>query len=42
MDGGSATNPPKRVYAMGNFSKFVRPGFVRVGVTGAPASVQIV
>jgi glucuronoarabinoxylan endo-1,4-beta-xylanase len=42
MDGGSATNPPKRVYAMGNFSKFVRPGFVRVGVTGAPSTVQIV
>jgi glucuronoarabinoxylan endo-1,4-beta-xylanase len=42
MDGGSASNPPKRVYAMGNFSKFVRPGFVRVAVTGAPAAVQIV
>jgi glucuronoarabinoxylan endo-1,4-beta-xylanase len=42
MDGGSATTPPKRVYAMGNFSKFVRPGYVRVGVTGAPTSVQIV
>jgi glucuronoarabinoxylan endo-1,4-beta-xylanase len=42
MDGGSAASPPKRVYAMGNFSKFVRPGYVRVGVTGAPSSVQIV
>ena len=42
LDGGSATNPPKRVYAMGNFSKFVRPGYVRVGVTGAPTTVQIV
>jgi glucuronoarabinoxylan endo-1,4-beta-xylanase len=42
LDGGSATNPPKRVYAMGNFSKFVRPGYVRVAVTGAPSSVQIV
>jgi glucuronoarabinoxylan endo-1,4-beta-xylanase len=42
MDGGNASNPPKRVYAMGNFSKFVRPGYVRVGVTGAPSSVQIV
>ena len=41
LDGGSATNPPKRVFAMGNFSKFVRPGYVRVGVTGAPSSVQI-
>jgi len=27
---------------MGNYSKFVRPGYVRVGVTGAPSSVQIV
>jgi glucuronoarabinoxylan endo-1,4-beta-xylanase len=27
---------------MGNFSKFVRPGYVRIGVTGAPSSVQIV
>jgi glucuronoarabinoxylan endo-1,4-beta-xylanase len=42
MDGGSTTSPPKRVYAMGNFSKFVRPGYVRVGITGAPSAVQIV
>ena len=42
MDGGSTTSPPKRVYAMGNFSKFVRPGYVRVGISGAPSSVQIV
>jgi glucuronoarabinoxylan endo-1,4-beta-xylanase len=42
MDGGNATNPPKRVYAMGNFSKFVRPGYVRVAITGAPSGVQIV
>jgi glucuronoarabinoxylan endo-1,4-beta-xylanase len=42
MNGGSTSNPPKRVYAMGNFSKFVRPGYVRVGITGAPSSVQIV
>ncbi len=42
LDGGSATNPPKRVYAMGNFSKFVRPGYVRVGISGAPSSVQLV
>ena len=27
---------------MGNFSKFVRPGYKRVGITGAPSSVQIV
>jgi glucuronoarabinoxylan endo-1,4-beta-xylanase len=42
FDGGSTTSPPKRVYAMGNFSKFVRPGYVRVGISGAPTSVQIV
>jgi len=42
LDGGSASNPPKRVYAMGNFSRFVRPGYVRVGLSGAPSSVQIV
>jgi glucuronoarabinoxylan endo-1,4-beta-xylanase len=42
LDGGSATNPPKRVYAMGNFSKFVRPGYLRVGITGVRSSVQIV
>ena len=41
LNGGSTTSPPKRVYAMGNFSKFVRPGYVRVGITGAPSSVQI-
>ena len=30
------TNPPPQVYALGNFSKFVRPGYMRVDVTGAP------
>ncbi len=42
MKDGSATNPPKRPYALGNFSKFVRPGYVRVGISGVPAGVQIV
>ena len=42
FDGGSTSSPPKRVYAMGNFSKFVRPGYLRVGISGAPSSVQIV
>jgi glucuronoarabinoxylan endo-1,4-beta-xylanase len=42
MDGGSASNPPKRVYTMGNYSKFVRPGYVRVGITGVPSSVHMV
>jgi glucuronoarabinoxylan endo-1,4-beta-xylanase len=31
-----AGNPPPQVYALGNFSKFVRPGYVRIEVTGAP------
>jgi O-glycosyl hydrolase len=30
----SATNPPKRYYTLGNYSKFVRPGYVMVDVTG--------
>ncbi|HEX4386689.1 MAG TPA: malectin domain-containing carbohydrate-binding protein, partial [Myxococcales bacterium] len=30
-----------RYWAMGNFARFVRPGFVRVGVTGAPAGVSV-
>ena len=42
MDGGTASNPPKRVYTMGNFSKFVRPGYVRVGISGVPSSVHMV
>ncbi len=42
LNGGSTTSPPKRVYAMGNYSKFVRPGYVRVDVTGQPSSVQVV
>jgi hypothetical protein len=31
----------KRYYALGQYSKFVRPGSVRYAVTGAPANVQI-
>jgi glucuronoarabinoxylan endo-1,4-beta-xylanase len=42
MKDGSASNPPKRPYALGNFSKFVRPGYVRVGISGVPTAVQIV
>jgi glucuronoarabinoxylan endo-1,4-beta-xylanase len=34
-----ATNKAsKRLWVMGNFSRFVRPGYVRVGSTGTPAS----
>ena len=31
--------PTKRLYTFGNFSRFIRPGFVRVGASGAPAGV---
>jgi glucuronoarabinoxylan endo-1,4-beta-xylanase len=31
----NASSPPPQVYALGNFSKFVRPGFVRTDVSGA-------
>ena len=33
--------PTKRLWALGNFSKFVRPGFVVVGTTGAPSGVSV-
>jgi glucuronoarabinoxylan endo-1,4-beta-xylanase len=42
MDGGSESSPPKRVYTMGNYSKFVRPGYVRVGISGVPSTVHMV
>jgi len=35
------TQITKRLYTMGNFSKFVRPGFVVVGTTGAPGGVSV-
>jgi glucuronoarabinoxylan endo-1,4-beta-xylanase len=35
------TQITKRLYAVGNFSKFVRPGFVVVGVTGGPGGVSM-
>jgi glucuronoarabinoxylan endo-1,4-beta-xylanase len=39
LQGGGTT---KRLYTMGNFSKFVRPGFVRIDVRGpVPSGVQI-
>jgi O-glycosyl hydrolase len=41
-ENGSTTDPPKRLYTLGNYSKFVRPGYVNVAVPGtAPASVLI-
>ncbi len=33
LAGNSTTNPAKRLYVMGNYSKFVRPGFQRIGIT---------
>jgi glucuronoarabinoxylan endo-1,4-beta-xylanase len=39
---GDITSPPKRLYTVGNFSKFVRPGYQRIDVSGpVPAGVQI-
>jgi len=38
LNGGDTTNTPKRLYTVGNFSKFVRPGFSYVGTTGSPPS----
>jgi glucuronoarabinoxylan endo-1,4-beta-xylanase len=36
------SNPTKKLYVMGNFSKFIRPGFVRIAATEAPATnVQV-
>jgi glucuronoarabinoxylan endo-1,4-beta-xylanase len=32
----NVNSPPPQVYALGNFSKFVRPGFYRADVSGAP------
>jgi glucuronoarabinoxylan endo-1,4-beta-xylanase len=32
----NASSPPAQYYALGNFSKFVRPGYYRVDVSGAP------
>jgi glucuronoarabinoxylan endo-1,4-beta-xylanase len=34
----SSSTPAKRLWAMGNYSRFVRPGFLRIGATAAPAS----
>jgi len=34
----SASSPPAQYYALGNFSKFVKRGYYRVDVSGAPAA----
>ncbi len=31
-------NPTKRLYTIGNYSKFIRPGYVRIGATEVPSS----
>lgn len=42
LSSGDTNNAPKRLYTVGNFSKFVRPGYLRVGVSGpVPTGVQI-
>lgn len=40
-DGNQNLYITKRFYALGQYSKFVRPGSVRYPVTGAPSGVQI-
>jgi glucuronoarabinoxylan endo-1,4-beta-xylanase len=32
----NSTNHPKRAYAMGNYSRFIRPGYTRIGATANP------
>ena len=39
-DGNQTIYPTKRFYALGQYSKFVRPGAVRYGVSGTPSGVQ--
>ena len=34
----NSSTPAKRLWAMGNYSRFVRPGFYRIGATATPAS----
>lgn len=38
----NVNSPPPQVYALGNFSKFVRPGYYRVDVAGAPRAAATV
>jgi glucuronoarabinoxylan endo-1,4-beta-xylanase len=35
---GPSNQPTKRLYVMGNFSKFVRPGYYRIGTSASPVS----
>lgn len=36
---GAPTTPTKRLYSVGNYSKFVRPGWMRIDVAGSNPSV---
>jgi glucuronoarabinoxylan endo-1,4-beta-xylanase len=38
---GADTTVTKRLYALGNWSKFVRPGYVRIGTTGTVSNVSL-
>ncbi|HKT05968.1 MAG TPA: glycoside hydrolase [Rugosimonospora sp.] len=40
-DGNQTLYPTKRFYALGQYSRFVRPGSVRFPVTGAPSGVDV-
>lgn len=40
-NGNQALYLTKRYYALGQYSRFVRPGAIRHNVTGAPAGVQV-
>jgi len=39
LAGDTTATPAKRLYVMGNYSKFVRPGFYRVNVTNGTAAL---
>ena len=39
-DGNQTVYPTKRFYVLGQYSKYVRPGAVRYGVSGSPSGVQ--
>ena len=34
----NTSTPTKRLYTIGNFSKFIRPGFLRIGATEVPSA----
>lgn len=39
-DGNQTLYPTKRFYVLGQYSRYVRPGAVRYGVSGSPSGVQ--